>query len=254
MEWIYEDSTRVLTQTSSAQSILSGQPFGRDAKKEATKKRKRGDNQPPVDPEPVEQHVSPAIQVQEGVSKIEPEHTQPKFSSLDRATPERGDSGAIARDSTASDAASTKDEKEQISKDPGGSIHVHGAEPKPISHQYSFYLVRPRTSSNRPVLVLLEPAATLGECLRGRTVLEFPTIYVFPVSTTPPPEKFMLEAEYLQQEGEEQKEFEELLKHVSPETLRALKEDQDTKDNNASEALDGNKILDVLKQDIGTGI
>jgi hypothetical protein len=85
-------------------------------------------------------------------------------------------------------------------------------------------------------------------------VLEYPTIYVYPVSTLPPPEKFMLEAEYVQQEGEEQKEFEDLLKHVSPETLRALKDDQDAKDNNASEAIDGNKILDVLKQDIGAGI
>ena len=254
VEWIYEDSTRVLTETSSAQSLLSSQPFGRDAKREATKKRKRGDNQPPANSDPVEQHVSPAVQVQEGASEIEAQHTQPDSPSLNRAEPERSDPSAIAKDSTASDAASTKNEEEQISKDSSGGIHVHGSDPKPVSPQYSFYLVRPRTSSNRPVLILLDPTATLGDCLRGRTVLEYPTIYVYPVSTLPPPEKFMLEAEYVQQEGEEQKEFEDLLKHVSPETLRALKDDQDAKDNNASEAIDGNKILDVLKQDIGAGI
>lgn len=78
-------------------------------------------------------------------------------------------------------------------------------------------------------------------------------MYVFPAATTPPPERFMLAAEYLQKESEEQKEFEDLLKHVSPETLRALKEEQDGNDDKASEEIDSAKISDVLKRDIGAG-
>lgn len=100
------------------------------------------------------------------------------------------------------------------------------------------------------MLIRLEPTATLAECLRGRTVLEYPTIYVFPEASSPPAEKFMLEADYLQQEGEEQKEFDELLKHVGPEMLRAPKEEHGY-DKMADEHIDSNRILNVLKQDMG---
>jgi hypothetical protein len=134
------------------------------------------------------------------------------------------------------------------------SPHVHVSEPQPVHRLYSFYLLRPRTSSSRLVLIPLDPNAKLGDCLRGRTVLEFPTIYAFPVPDQPPPADFMLEQEYLVEEGEQQKEFEDLMKDVSPETLRALKASESGADNDAAAELDSKAILDVLKQDLGAGM
>jgi len=102
------------------------------------------------------------------------------------------------------------------------------------------------------VLVPLSPSATLGQCLRGRTVLEFPTIYAFPGSVAQLPDAFMLEEDYLKQEGEEQKEFDEILQHAHPDILRALREDNgDEGAERGAEDLDSRKILDVLKQDLG---
>jgi hypothetical protein len=101
------------------------------------------------------------------------------------------------------------------------------------------------------VLIPLSASATLGQCLRGRTVLEFPTIYAFSDTLTELPEGFMLEEEYIKHEGEEQKEFEDLLKHAHPEVLRALSDNNDNGDDKAGDELDSRKILDVLKQDLG---
>lgn len=62
----------------------------------------------------------------------------------------------------------------------------------------------------------------------------------------------MLEEEYMEEEGEEQKEFEDLLKHAHPEILRALQGDNgDDGDEKAGDQLDSKKILDVLNQDLG---
>ena len=62
----------------------------------------------------------------------------------------------------------------------------------------------------------------------------------------------MLEEEYLKQEGEEQKEFEDILKHTHPDILRALRDDNgDDTTGSGGEELDSKKILDVLKQDLG---
>lgn len=80
---------------------------------------------------------------------------------------------------------------------------------------------------------------------------EFPTIYYFPTSTATaePPEGFILDEDYRREEGEQQREFEELMREVDPEILKRLKEDgPHSKDD---EEVDSKKILDVLKQDLG---
>lgn len=66
-----------------------------------------------------------------------------------------------------------------------------------------FYLHRPLTSSKIKVLVPVPRGLTFKELLKGKTLLEFPTIYV---RFDPPesiPEPFMLEQTYLEQHGEE---------------------------------------------------
>jgi hypothetical protein len=125
----------------------------------------------------------------------------------------------------------------------------------PVQHtpDYTFYLVRPRTSSTRPVLIPLRPEATLAESLTNRTVLEFPTIYMFPASAPQLPAEFMLEAEYLKQEAQEQRELETLLKDVDPQTLRGLQsgEASTTQTQAPADEVDSARILDVLKRDLG---
>lgn len=118
---------------------------------------------------------------------------------------------------------------------------------------HGFYLLRPRASSSRRVLVPLAPSTTLSDVLHGRTVLEFPTIYVFPSAMAQLPDEFILEDEYVKQEGEEQRELDELLRDLDPEILRRLKEDGERGEERREEEVDSKKILDVLKQDLGAG-
>ncbi|KAL1599751.1 Box C/D snoRNA accumulation [Paraconiothyrium brasiliense] len=250
VEWIYEETNRILTQSSSAGTILHAQPF-----KTENKKRKRGAEQSTsaTTSEPIKQDILSPIKLEEGPSADEAGRPQPEPSSTGGPKLERVDPAAVTGDGTARSATKAKEDEAIVARDGHGGLHIDGPEPEPVPPKYAFYLLRPRTSSNRHVLIRLDPTATLAECLRGRTVLEFPTIYVFLESTHPPQEKFMLEAEYLQQEGEEQKELDDLLKHVSPETLRALKEEH-RDDNNAGEQIDSDRILNVLQQDIGAGV
>jgi hypothetical protein len=72
-------------------------------------------------------------------------------------------------------------------------------EPEPaFPPNYHLYLHRPLTPSSIPkVLVPLDPNKCLTDLLRGREVLEFPTIYVLDCPPEVLPEKFMLEMQYL---------------------------------------------------------
>lgn len=248
VEWILEDTNRILTQSSSACTILQSQPFKRESKK-----RKRGAEQSTPITEPITEHVPSPVEGDEGPSPIRTEHAQSEPPPVGRPEPERHDPSATTGIGIARDTTTAKEDEVKTTRNDHQSIRVHSPEPESVPPKYAFYLLRPRTSSNRLVLVRLEPTATLGECLRGRAVLEYPTIYVFPEHTAPPSHRFMHEADYLQQEGEEQKELQDLLKHVSPGTLRALRQEQGD-DVNAGEQIDSDAILNVLKQDIGAGV
>ncbi|KAL3455119.1 hypothetical protein BJX64DRAFT_298058 [Aspergillus heterothallicus] len=106
------------------------------------------------------------------------------------------------------------------------------------------YLHRPRTATKQPVLCPLLPNATLADSLRGRTVLEFPTIYVLrtPLTESQPEQnvKFMLEKEYLRT-------------HPDTEEL-----DEGTEDTDAQPVFGAvdipdvgeSKVLEVLQQDL----
>ncbi|KAI9928088.1 hypothetical protein ASPWEDRAFT_453306 [Aspergillus wentii DTO 134E9] len=123
--------------------------------------------------------------------------------------------------------------------------------PSQTSHRdLYFYLHRPRTSTKQPVLVPLLPTATLGDSLRKRTVLEFPSIYALPES----PEtlraiqeqpRFILEETYLAEHPDEELE---LVKTITTET------DNEVNEGNLPGVdlgqVDENKVLEVLKQDL----
>lgn len=111
-----------------------------------------------------------------------------------------------------------------------------------------FYLHRPRTTTKKPVLSPLPPSATLGSVLRGRTVLEFPTIYALPDAA----EKLLAENEDCQFILEE-----EYLRTADPAEVgdKSLEQEQERtggEDDAASDLqnLDENQVMDVLKQDL----
>ncbi|KAL2823311.1 HIT finger domain protein [Aspergillus cavernicola] len=76
-----------------------------------------------------------------------------------------------------------------------------------------FYLHRPRTTAKLPVLSPVAAATTLTNALRGRVVLEFPTIYVLrdPLDEQGSEEesKFILEKDYLRTHQDTEPEVEE---------------------------------------------
>lgn len=90
----------------------------------------------------------------------------------------------------------------------------------------------------------------LGDALRGQMVEEFPTVYYFPAANPELPPEFMLDEDYRKEEGEQQREFEELMKDVDPGILSRLKDD--SLDSKVAEEVDSKRILDVLKQDLGS--
>ncbi|KAJ5713505.1 uncharacterized protein N7483_010686 [Penicillium malachiteum] len=115
-----------------------------------------------------------------------------------------------------------------------------------------FYLHRPRTRTNKPVLVPLAPLATLAAVLRERTVLEFPTIHVLADS----PEKLL--------EQKDTSSFileEEYVRTLDPEEAAGKNSETDSEDiDNGALGLEGSsidlenvdeqKVLEVLKQDL----
>ncbi|KAH8727509.1 hypothetical protein GQ44DRAFT_703351 [Phaeosphaeriaceae sp. PMI808] len=243
VEWLNDQKKRQLTQTSSTCRVAAVHPFAAQ-EQSAAKKRKRN-----VEPsltssssvivndasasENQNKSVQPQVKVE--ISSQAREHSPSKQSyyHLDEQQ----------RDETRTEV--TGSHNLDYHDRPGMETVGDG--------EYRFYLVRPRTSSSKHILIPLISSATLGECLNGRTVLEFPTIYVFPSSIQPSPAEFMLEQDYLKQEGEEQKEFNELISKLDPEILRRLEvNEQQVGSKTSEELVDSREILDVLKKDFGS--
>lgn len=121
---------------------------------------------------------------------------------------------------------------------------------RPISphRDVYFYIHRPQTKTKKPVLAALPPSATLNSVLRGRTVLEFPTIYVLPNSTEElraeqEDSQFILEADYLQTADPEE---------IGGNLIEPEVDGTGAEGSAASDLqdLDEKKVLEVLKQDL----
>ncbi|KAL5360508.1 hypothetical protein BJX96DRAFT_175365 [Aspergillus floccosus] len=111
-----------------------------------------------------------------------------------------------------------------------------------------FYLHRPRTATKQPVLIAVDPQATLASALRDRTVLEFPSIYVLPDSpetlrTTTDNPSFLLEEVYLQSQPQAEQEQDDTTAEDTVEGVHALGSVDITN-------VDENKVLEVLKKDL----
>lgn len=260
----------MLTQTSSTERIQNADPFhGHEHK---SKKRKLGpgcstpvtttttpdlhsDNPAIIEPSPLQdqhgEHLGPTQD--KSSERLEVDHQL----KVDNEKPEHSIAGP---GSTPVPTGQLNEAQENMATTHPRDDGLHGPNSESLgAERYRYFLLRPRTSSSRHVLIPLDdPSRTLGEALHGRTVLEFPTVYVFPASTNDLAPEFMLEEEYMQQEGEEQKEFDQLIHELDPEILQRLKEDDATnykgRQKNEDDEVDSKKILDVLKQDLERGL
>ncbi|PLB44186.1 putative HIT finger domain protein [Aspergillus steynii IBT 23096] len=115
------------------------------------------------------------------------------------------------------------------------------------SHRNSFfYLHRPRTATKQIVLIPLSPKTDLTSALRGRTVLEFPTIYVLhespeTLNADSTESRFLLEEEYTRTHPDPEPEIGEVTAEGDTQPLPGSKDLTN---------IDEKKVLEVLKQDL----
>jgi hypothetical protein len=260
VEWYDETKRRVLTQTSSTARIQDADPFHQHETQHKGKKRKLGAERPSQTAQSQSQLPSDitSTQLQHGehpaenqdkpLERLEVDHQL----EINNQKPEHLPSRPRAPSDVKGKEVQTAQGQAHLATTHPGDPSNDGSNSEPVGNgQHRFFLLRPRTSSSRQVLIPLDPSRTLGENLYNRTVLEFPTIYVFTGLNEQVPEEFMLEEEYIKQEGEEQKEFDELIQDLDPEILRRLRDHGSTRDGAREEEVDAKKILDVLKQDLG---
>jgi len=112
---------------------------------------------------------------------------------------------------------------------------------------YHFYLHKPHTTSTSRILIPLEPSSTLSTCLRGESILEYPTIFVLNQPSHALPDGFLLEIDYRKQEKKMIEELDEDEKAMAPEIARAQQiSSQGQNEGN----LEDSKVLESLQRDL----
>ncbi|KAJ5697846.1 hypothetical protein N7488_011530 [Penicillium malachiteum] len=197
-------------------------------------KKEKPNPEPPKDEE---QRESEAATAQDSTDAVTSDAAVVSNLAEPTAQPEQPSSTKDADISTETEKSTEEDKPQDLPIGPHRDLY--------------FYLHRPRTRSNKPVLVPLAPLATLAAVLRERTVLEFPTLYVLADS----PEKlleekdtasFVLEEEYIRTAGPEDA-AEKASETGSEDTDNGTSGVAGTIDlDNVDEA----KVLEVLKQDL----
>jgi hypothetical protein len=244
VEWFDDRKKRVLTETSSTCPIAVAQPFA-SPEQHKGRKRKR-DIERSLATKPASQDATPTREDQD-----KPVQPSPKLDI--KVVDEEREHSPVGPSNSYSNDQKSQEIQTQLAEADASDHRDNGTSIESMDDgEHWFFLLKPRTSSSKNVLIPLTPNATLGDCLKGRTVLEFPTVYVFPSSSQQLPEEFMLEEDYLKQEGEEQKEFDALLNELDPEILKRLKDDGQRPGGPAKEEVDSREILDVLKKDFGS--
>jgi hypothetical protein len=248
VEWLDGQKRRVLTETSSTCPIAVAQPFA-SHEQHKVRKRKRD----------VERSLATTTSITQDASHTANEQNMLVKPDVDidiKAAVQQREYSPLERQPPSSDELKIEEVETNLIQAQPLNQFDSGSSTEPVGDGgYQFFLLKPRTSSSCRVLIPLTSTITLGECLNGRTVLEFPTIYVFPGSGQQLPENFMLEEDYLQQEGEEQKEFAELISELDPEILKRLNDDgEQSGARSGQEEVDSKEILDVLKKDFGAVI
>ncbi|KAK0777011.1 Box C/D snoRNA accumulation [Friedmanniomyces endolithicus] len=141
---------------------------------------------------------------------------------------------SLKRDGSAAELAIVEDEVQQKATLP--SRH--------------FYLLRPATTGTSKVLIPLHGQATLTECLKNRTIQEYPTLFVLPASPHALPTGFMLHDDYIRSVNEDDAEVTRHTQSTDRQRagLESGSEGQQTAAGSAP--LDAQGILNMLKRDV----
>ncbi|KAK5165555.1 Box C/D snoRNA accumulation [Saxophila tyrrhenica] len=109
-----------------------------------------------------------------------------------------------------------------------------------------YYLLKPGTTGKDRVLIQLDPRATLTDSLQGRTVQEYPTIYVLQQPPGSLPDGFMLDEEYMMKTARSP--------DISPTQIGAGNACGDRHEVKPTpvepKQVDAQSILDMLKRDV----
>ncbi|KAF2463312.1 uncharacterized protein BDR25DRAFT_113795 [Lindgomyces ingoldianus] len=240
VEWIREGKARLLSETSEVLSLAAA--YANLAGQKPNKKRK-------LEPDLDKNTELERSQDTRGISKDKsgPPQIKVEDEEVERPTPRRSSSEELSQIKIEEASGPDAEVAHHLHTNPD----IDDTDSQSLHHRHNFFLLKPRTNSTSHVLIPLSASATLRDCLQGRTVLEFPTLYVLSSAPDSLPNGYLLEEEYNKQERKERKELEETLK-AHPEALRACK--HENTEENADDAVDNQKILDVLKKDLGTGI
>lgn len=105
-----------------------------------------------------------------------------------------------------------------------------------------FYLLKPNTPSNLKCLIPVSASASIADTLRDKTLLEFPTIYVREDTPEKLAEPFITEDQYAELYGHD----------VPPINLPVdrPREMARPESSAAMDGVDGQRIVDVLQQDL----
>ncbi|KAF2197105.1 hypothetical protein GQ43DRAFT_444522 [Delitschia confertaspora ATCC 74209] len=245
VEWIHEDKSRTITETTELAPLLPTYLSITGHEAGLSKKKRKRAAQDQDEAQPVEK-----VQKEDGPAPTTSKTTEPTETETGNEEPKTSDAPAASLvANTSPQGPQPSAGKSSSEADPTVPLPtIANTQPQPTHPDYHFYLLKPRTNSQKRVLIPLSPSALLSESLRGQTVLEFPTIYVLTTPVESLPQDFMLEAQYLKQVAEEEKELEEALKAVDPEKLKALRGGEE---GGKAEEVDSRAILDVLKMDAG---
>ncbi|RMZ76032.1 hypothetical protein DV738_g5188, partial [Chaetothyriales sp. CBS 135597] len=171
------------------------------------KKRKRGGGVDEREDEHEKQENPPSMAITtddyDGTSPLPPDAQQEKDSERkeqpEKEQPEKDQEGKEPENKEQRKEPETESESKE-EKEPGRKEQPEArSEPtsEPTPRHIHLYLHRPQTTSKIKCLIPLSTTSTIQEALRGKKIVEFPTIYVRNERPEELPLPFMLESKYL---------------------------------------------------------
>ncbi|KAL1955451.1 hypothetical protein VTO42DRAFT_8545 [Malbranchea cinnamomea] len=259
IEWVLPDGTKEKTKSVETADVVGA--FAKTAFARQHDRKDEDDAGQPRKKRKVETETREATVAPDELAADEPEPLIEELDDKPNAEPTDSASGGTSRTVTPEILpllvpSQTQQPQEQVVKNKEGADSLASEqtqEPEPRSKKFHFYLHRPRSRSKFPVLIPLAGSTTLTDALRGRTVLEFPTVYVLEKELTSDggsDAKYVLEETYLK-ENPEEKENNEEEESGESEDEGAVVDDNVIAGLSTLAGVDEQKVLQVLQQDLG---
>lgn len=180
--------------------------------------------------------------------------SQLQQENTDQDTSATGTAGADAKvENPSSDVQPTPDPGETelatLQTEPKNNEEGPDQQEEGTDVSQHFYLLHTGTNAKQKVLVPLSRDATLTSCLKNRTVMEFPTIYVLPYAPDSLPKEYLLEEQYLKLQKSERQELRDAIAKAEKKGVFEHVSRAEAAARNAP-AMDANSILNVLKRDL----